>query len=346
MRGKPDQWAAAVRDVHDCGWLSEPYEVARGVWAAQPTAHGWRAAAYELAARLPGQVWPGRRSVSWVCGANGPHGRLLDPGDVPAIREAQDTLADLGLRDEMPWSLGRIARALLTWAVPPERCPANTDHLLEGIEVGYHDCRPGEYPQAQMWDVHSYYYTLLERAPSPRVQVGRSGSVHWGALTTEERARWRQMLAVVDRQKVLRNSLVGTAMGAKGKRVVFVRDKERPGRALRVPVSLPGGPYRGLGLLIVRTGYELCHAAACETDSIYSTIDSVCFVGQSTRGPKAWESLGFECAVKAGGAADIRRRGCWRVGHAQTVPYAREYRMPVGVPRPGPPPFLVWKEWL
>jgi len=321
--------------------ITHPQFVAPGVWACSHTGHGWGQVAYDLACQLPGQIWPGRKGCSWVC--NGLAGQLIDIDDVPDLRHATDTLADLGIREEEYWSMGRAARALLGWVADPATCPVNNDVLLDGIEIGYHDCQPGVYECATMYDCKSYYFRLLERLPSLRV-IATKDALIWDQMTPCEKARWKDALQAVEGCKVLRNSLVGCAMGASGKTLAYKRDPERPGRAVAFQLRLPGGPFRGAGLLIIRSAYELCQLASLQTDSVYSTIDSV--VTESSLRPKVWEDLGLQVERKAGGLAVICRRGCWKVGPKETLPYKAGYRLSVPVSRAETPHTQYWRQWL
>lgn len=363
-------WYEAVMNMYHCGFITEPTEVADCVYTATQTGHGWVAVASEMACGLPGQIWPGKSSVSWVCGAGGPHGRLIDTQDVARMEKAYAVCTALGADCYMPWSMGRIATACMKWAVDPKRCPTNTERLLKDITIGYHDCTPGHYPDhgerfirdpmkdlfdegsahpnpdyrpgATMYDVSGYYYNLLVRARSPRLQVG--SRLFWGDLTDREGGRWKDMLVAVASYKTLRNSLVGSAMGAKGKRPVYAQDKAKPGTSKRTMIPLPGGPFRGLGLLIVRTGWELSCIASGEVDSIYGTIDSVTSVGETP--PRVWTAYGLKTEIRHQGDTTIHRRGCWKVGPKATIPYISGHTMTVPVARAELPERLYYREWL
>lgn len=336
------QFAVAVAELRRRNVIGEAWEVWPGCWATAPV-RGWQHVGREAAGLLPGQIWPGRGGVSWVCGSGGPHGRIMASTQVQDIGRAQDTCAGLGIRSDTHWSIGRMARDLLTYVCDPDTCPIRSEHLGQGIELGYHCCKPGAYPDSLLLDVSAYYYSLLCRAPSLRVVCGRRGSVVWGPMSDGERGRFRDVLALVAPDKILRNSLVGCAMGATGKRLVYMRDKQTR-EVVKRRMTLPGGPFRGLGLLILRSGYEITAAEALCSDATYSTIDSV--VTQSTLSGRVWERFGLEVSVKASGDADIIRRGCWAVGPLKTEPYTSGYRGTVAVP-PAPLPAVQYhRAWL
>jgi len=339
-------FSEAVADLYYCGFVTLPVPVAPNVYHCSHTGHGFQAAAREIARNLPGQVWPGRRGFSWVCGGGGPHGVVFDSGDLAKLHAAQDRLADLGL-DRNVWSLGRAARLLLHFVAPGAKAGPgrSAERLLEGIEVGYHDCIPGEYPSATMYDVRAYYYSLLTRLPSLRVGV-LGGKVEFYPMSADERARWREVLEVVNEQKVLRNSIFGAAMGKTGKSTVFHRDKARPGKVRERRLQLPPGPFRGAGLLVARTAWELCRDASEETDSVYSTVDSV--TTRSGSEPQTWKGLGLIPERCHEGRAHICGLGSWRIGdaHEGTKPYRAGMRQPRPVERHERPQVAYGRAWL
>jgi hypothetical protein len=259
------------------------------------------------------------------------------------VVNAQDTCADLGINPAGLWSVGACARACLAFVCDPQRVATNTDRLIDGIEIGYHDCKPGVYRDLTMYDVKGYYYALMRRLPSLHVEPTHD-YLHWHPMRPDERGRWGDMLGAVEGNKPLRNSLVGCAMGASGYRGVWSRDEERPGKARKLVLRLPGGPHRGAGLVVIRTAWELCLLASRQTGSVYSTIDSV--TTETGRIPTVWADHGFTVETKAHGLAVICRRGCWKVGNHATKPYTSEHRMMVAAPKPDDPSFWYHKLWL
>lgn len=352
------QFADALQDLHNCGYLTRPMELEPSAWSATPTIGGFLAAAYELACRLPGQLWPSDSGVSWVCGRGGPHGLLVNPDTLPGVTDAQRQLAQLGCIPALPWTRGRLCRAALSWVADIKSLPVASEHIMEGIPWGYHSCTPGNYQNVAMFDVRAYYYGLLRWLPSLRVAVNRRLEIEWLPMSDLERDRWEYLLQIAGSDKLLRNSLAGCAMGGKGSRMIYqrgpgkqtwpdgsaVRHFDPNAGAHRVSMRLPATPWRAAGLVLVRAGAEMAMIAASETGSVYTTVDSV--VTRTGGAPTVWKSKGFAVELKASGDADIRRRGSWRVGNLQTPTYAAGYRVAVGVPNAEIPPVLTHASWV
>lgn len=338
----------ALRDAFHCGVITDPVELGPRAYSATPTLPGTNLC-YELASRLPGQLWPGSQGISWVCGGKGPHGRLVAPEHVPAIIEAQDTCRTICPLPDMPWSVGRLSRAIMAWVGPADRKGAPEALKIEP----YHDCAPGRYEgEWSMYDASAYYYTLACRAKHPYPAISKSGRVLWPKCDPDVKARWHDMLPAIGGCKLLRNSLVGAAMGGSGKRVVwmsgpgdpsspfFLADKAAHMRVLR----LSSGPWRSLGLLVLRSGYEIAREASVEVQSVYTATD--CVVTTCPGPPNIWGRLGITGTLRAKGEADIIRLGSWKVGPRATLPYQNEPHKAVVVPYAPVPPVEVYRQWL
>lgn len=332
---KCKQWSAALEDLYNCGYITRPQQLEGVAYAATPTigTDRWDTIAYELASRLNGTLWPGAQGVTWVCGRDAPHGMLVNVNSLQDLKSAQNVLADMGCLPKLPWTRGRMARAALKWVCDLEKSSHRTSHIMEGAKYQYHSCKSGVYKGAKLYDVSSYHYRLLQWAPSLRVSVSPNLNVHWGPFSDHERGRFRDLLQGVEGDKLLRNSLVGCAMGGSGRTAAYMRG---PGERFRADGSeryrwradatahcrmmeLSPSPYRGVGLIIVRSAYELCAIAARETQSVYSTADSVCTIDGSK--PRVWDDLGLLTRVIGEGDADIIKNGCWRVGLRETQTY-------------------------
>lgn len=352
-----DLFRLALEDMYQCGLISSPMALDSRVWAGTPTMGGWCDVAYELACRLPGQLWPGNHGVTWVCGRGGPHGMIIDHASIHQLRDAQEALAGIGLRVEVPWSRGRLCRAALSWVADPDTIPTGTDHIMEGVSHAWFHCTPGTYDSLNAYDVRSFYYSLSRYAPGPRVWCTKESEVVWGGHTDHEKGRWRDLLSVVGNDKLLRNSLVGCAMGSKHARPVYMRGPGKPtyedgnpkpffdptAGAHRRHLTLSGTPWRALGLLIARSAYELCGIASYETGSVYSATDSVFTTGNS---PQIWSEYGFETELKASGQAEVYCRGVWRVGNLATPTYLSGARDTIETPPSELPRRMVHQKWL
>ena len=310
-----------------------------------------------------------------------PHGIIVSRDAYSRTLAARECLRDLGVLGTMLpkplFSVGACARALLAWAfTEPMTYEPSCETLLETIEFGFHACKPGRYvgteprtirnpapknlddaatdvpnpahkPPVVLWDVKSYYYNMISRLPSVRVSVFRNAIKFWN-LRPDERARWRDVLDAVRDNKPLRNTIAGACLGSLKPSPAFTSapDKKCPGEPGTVRrIAVPGspGPFRAAGLLVVRSGYELCQRQYIDTDAVYGTIDSVANGG--TR-PKVWESVGLTATIKAGGNAEVCHRGSYRIGAFQTKPYATGSRIAAPKDAGEPPVVLFYKKWL
>jgi len=199
-----------------------------------------------------------------------------------------------------------------------------------------------------LWDVKSYYYNMISRLPSVRVSVFRNAVKFWN-LRPDERARWRDVLDAVRDNKPLRNTIAGACLGSFKPSLAFTSAPDKKasttetGTVRRIAVPGSAGPFRAAGLLVVRSGYELCQRQYIDSNSVYGTIDSIANSG--TR-PKVWESVGLTATVKAGGNAEVCHRGSYRIGAFQTKPYATGSRIAAPKDAGEPPAILFYKKWL
>ena len=370
----------AVGDMFQCGFLSEYQILEPGVVVAQDT-QGWDEVFSGLAERLPGILMPSKNDSGgvWICGGGKtnppPHGIIISRDAYTHTLAARECLRDLGVIGTMLpkplFSVGSCARALLAWAFTEPHYEPSSERLLDGITFGFHACKPGRYicreprtipnpapadltdsavevpnpahkPPIILWDVKSYYYNLICRLPSMRVSTYRNALKFWNARP-DERARWRDVLEAVRDNKPLRNSLAGACLGSLKPSPAFTSANAVPGTVRRISVPGSPGPFRAAGLLVVRSGYELCQRQFIETDSVYGTIDSVANSGAR---PRVWESVGLTATVRAGGNAEICHRGSYRIGVFQTKPYAQGSRSVVPVAPTEPPGVLFYKQWL
>jgi len=242
-----------------------------------------------------------------------------------------------------------------------------TDNEDEADPVGYHECTPGEYGDCALYDCSAYYYTMLSRIAEgeiitlrPRFEwLGNRWEIDGGAWRNGEQERLRETLKEVADCKPLRNAMVGAAMGSYRRLLVYVAG-EKPGTAKSVYMKPGPGPYRRLGLLIVRTGYDLCREQSRLSNSVYSTVDSVC-VPVGAEGPHLWKAYGFRTGIKHHGAVEIAGFGTWgfwRKGTFkpplketgewlhQTDPYKAGYWEYAQVLPPEEPATYLYKEWL
>lgn len=283
----------------------------------------WDDIAKECAEYLPGMVrLLSSGGLVWINGADGPHGICLDPSQWAQWEEARNVAHRFfgwGLRPEKVATVGSIARLFLDWTADAQEYKPDAEWLLKGATYGYHDCKPGEYENVRMWDVNGYYFHILRELKTLRFRVRRNGLSPM-PLRPDETEKWSHVIDVVKDCKVLRNSLVGVMCGSLERGTAYTRAGCKNGERVR-RIHPPGraGGFRAAGLLVVRCGYEFCRAESLHSGSIYSTIDCVTLC--EDREPFVWGSYGFPSSVRYAGQADIRGRGCYRIGLRPTLPY-------------------------
>lgn len=353
-------------------WESDPDRGDRVCMANAP--RGWAQVARFCASTGAGGTWiPSDSGVSWRFGSlRG--GTITDAGgnwerDVLGgyVRGewrmgAREILAGLVGKEEAAdvWTVGGAARKLWNWIgagekheypTLPDRAQTEnlypivgtqTVHLPNGRtedvsvreQIAYHDCYPGEYEGITMWDVDSYYATMLQRvAEGKRLSLRpiyheEKNRIRWGRWREGERERLIDALGAAWPHKRLRNSLWGVALGSYRYQIAYVAAGE--GKARRIMFRPGPGPFRPLALVIARSARDLCHAQALTVNSRYSTVDSVSVANGCL--PRLWQAYGFTVNVKHKGNADFRSYGTWA--------FWRE-----GSPKP-PDPAAPAPEWL
>ena len=347
-------FGTAVLELAHCGFIDvESLEgLDDGVFACTVSNVGFNACARELAYLLPGQIRPLRngKGLVWINGQNGPHGVLLEWETVQTVKQARATLAGIVRLPSLPWTIGAVARQLLRTLEDGKGQPyqKSAEYLLDGVPYGYHECTPGVYksaseywqppppkkhlfdegvkalvnpdhvPAITMYDVEGYYFAMLKRLKGLHI------TVYPDDLTIEPfrpdmKDAWTYLLESVEENKTLRNSLAGALAGSLKRGRAYCRDLDTGGVKVIAP---PGsaGPYRAAGLLLVRSGVELCHCEALTTNSVYATIDSVVTTGTTT--PVVWPSWGFTVSKKGQGNGEICHRGSYQIGNKRTLNYA------------------------
>lgn len=329
--------------------------IADNVWACTLNYDSWAAIAAKFSMQLPGIVMPTRNGIIWICGGNGPHGVLLSNApvnpDAPNQGSALDhvidsrrALLDAGYKGVIGWTMGGMSKRLLKHVCEPQFCPDIAEKIVEGINPGYYRCIPGVYDNAFLYDVSSYYYTFLTMLDAPnRSLVCAPGlmSITWGKWKDGEREKYRQVLAAVKHCKALRNSLVGAAQGTTEGRKCYTRTETGGYRSFVLRGKR--GPFRGLGLLIVRCGYELTQREALTNGAIYSIIDSVILTHSE---PSVWPSYGFYVDRQAQGQTEIVGKANYKIGPVQKVLYRQGYRHSEKVDADKPARFSYVDAWL
>lgn len=369
-------FGTAVLELADCGFIDidSLQGLDDNVFACTVSNHGFAACARELAYLLPGQLRPlkGGRGLVWINGRNGPHGVLIEWEGFRSTMEARETLAKL-VPGPYPWTVGSCAKKLIKHIGDKQPYEKAMEWLLDGVTYGYHECTPGRYsnqiprfvpsgevqrdlfhvtrreipnpdykPAVTMFDVKGYYYQMLRMVPSLYWDVYPT-SARGMLMGPETKAAWKDVLDCVEPCKILRNSLAGAFAGSLKPGSAFTRDLDTGGVKEIITPGSPG-PFRALGLLLVRSGVELCHREALTHNAIYATIDSVSLLGDAV--PTVWQSFGFTVEKKAAGNAEICHRGSYKIGKTQTRNYANGDREYYAVERVPEIPVQYHRSWL
>lgn len=226
---------------------------------------------------------------------------------------------------------------------------------------------PNYEPALTLYDVDAYYYTMISRLQSLRV-APMYGKAWFGSMSPDEEARFKDAMQAIGETKILRNSLAGGMLGGTKPGLAYTASKPKrptyyskmtpekqaecdkaiaawvPGTVRRYKIPPIEGVARAAGLLVVRSGYELCREEAMQAGAKYAIIDSVvCTAGNA---PRVWERHGFSVSKKASGDGELCHRGSYRVGRRITVPYGRESREYTPIDYGNQPPVLYYKSWL
>lgn len=280
-----------------------------------------------------GQWWPKEKGLTWCMGSR--YAWVVTVDQVEAIMSARAIVLDLGL--DCGWSIGSAARALLRYVGPPQYHYKSSLGLLLETGNAYLECAPGEYPDSILWDCKSYYYTLMSRLPTWRVTLGGGDRLRLHGNLPGEEARRAEVLARVGGHKLLRNALVGCMTGREAGAVYYHAGRRKTHRG-------GPGPFRGAGLLIRRTGWELARRAAVDTGSVLSNTD--CVLSQGGRFPDVWADYGLIVEQRLDGDADVCSPITWRVGSHPTKFYAEGSRFLDPISRPAEPRSCYTSAWL
>lgn len=251
-------FAARVQELVNAGLIIRAVQIAPGVFAATPWAAGWAALARELVIGLGGQARiTAKRGISWQAGQV-VHGYLLEPGIIPDIQQAQAAISPIAPGASAYWSMGKLARLCLEYAGGGTSKTGyycnSAERLLDGIDYGYQEVKPGEFQNCRYFDVSGYYYSILKRLPTLKLRLC-GDRILWPCDTTGDAERWQEVLSIIAPHKALRNTLAGSAAGSR-KATGFWKWNKITGRGEWQPLGAMPGPARTAGLLVVRTGWE------------------------------------------------------------------------------------------
>lgn len=300
-----------------------------------------------------------KEGIKWSMG-NMTGGVLIMREILPGIKLSQAVVKGVITAKKSPpeaWTKGGNARTLIRYALDgPISGGGDAEELLEyakddGQDMGdkryqYHDCIPGHYPVATMWDLEAFFFTLISRLPCLRLSIytgsrNRSDPViDFGEWQGKEAGRWKEVTGQIAQTKILRNAVWGVLLGSNSSKITY-SSSPKTGFAegfvrQRFQSYSGGGLARAAGLLVARSGAEICARGAGETNSIYSTMDAVTAIAGEL--PVYWDSLGLPYRVKEkadllkdGIGANIIARGVWQLGGNHTEFYYPDGpRVPVG----------------
>lgn len=355
-RAKVEQWCtleelfAHLKTVgaiksHGCFW-----GIPGRLHCVEPEApYQWTDLAYLLSEVFPGQFWVGSNSISWVNGGK-PSLYFAPLGRLEGIIEARGICARLtGLPDEkIPCSSAGVARKMLEWVNIRQMTARALDFIGAKDSWQYQHCDPIDLPNAYLWDIQSCYFSLLQRAYSPKV-IWLNGRLHWCPISTEEHDRWDKMLLAAAPHKGIRNSFIGLMYAQsdglfysdgksnqnQDKALEYLRasdgvtlyqtgnhldhrlsprkidERQKPEEKQAKP-----GPLRPLASLIVRTAYELCGIARYEEKAFYANTD--CVITTNPHSPDCWKRYGLKVALKGQGPTSIYTVGYYVCGEYET----------------------------
>ena len=316
--------------LNSVSWIGEDVQGEEFSAYSAVSSSGWRITARELSKQFAGQFWVSAAGVTWVVGRDVTY--IVDPDMLPHVLNARSACHTLSCGKG--GTIGSCARRLLSWVARRQAC----SNVPEGITLAnwnYIESTPGIYKQAMLYDVQSCYWSLFCRLPSLRLSH-RQGEIIWHTMEEDELSRLTDLQAVIAREKVLRNALVGVCKGGAGPRCYYCRGEKRS-------LAPQTGPFARAANLIYRSAWELCRRAAEEVGAVYACVDSVASLGPR---PHAWEAVGLSTRIIAAGWSDICRPGVYRVGRKATHDYRRGIRSRVKINRPAALEKEVYKLWL
>ena len=303
----------------------------------------WGELAMNLSLNLSGQVWVGGQGLTYVCGKQpiwvAPYGKLQGIKEARAICQAFTGLPDV----KIPCSAAGVARRLLAHCGISQDDSGALDSIGAQQHWAYQYCEPTILENGYLHDIEACYFTLLKRAPSPKV-ILLAGKLRFCPIERDERYLWEKMLELAAPHKGVRNSFIGQ-MYAKGDGTYFFdgrcnknasdidlvrRTQEAIDNGLDglhlddlaedlTPKKQKHGPLRPLACLIVRSAYELCAMAQQYERAIYSNTD--CVITTSHRTPEVWARYGLTVSTKHSGQVETNAIGYYKVGTHETLPY-------------------------
>lgn len=253
-----------------------------------------------------GAIWMMKGAEGWI---------LVSPARVQSCHEAHSILLNTVPAGERSWSLlpftyGAIAGRFLKWfgVVAPDYTKAQEKMLLHPSEtLAHYRVVPGHYEgPLSLWDVEAYYYSLIQRLPTPLAYVMKK-SIAWEVIADDEMERWNVVVHAIGQHKMLRNALWGKMYGSDKPLVSYSR-KHPDGYTHNSNF----GPFRITAALVARSAHELTQLQSIGGGSVWSHTDAV--VLPAGEEPTIWQSKGLKVKREATGDAFIVDTISYRVG--------------------------------
>ena len=290
-----------------------------------------------------------KEGIKWSMG-NMTGGVLLTQESIAEVKLSQAIVAGIIPAKQAPppaWTKGGNARILLRYVLDKTiKGGVDSEELLalsdaEDTDPGdkryqCHDCIPGHYNHAIMWDLEAFFFNLICRLPCLKVGIYTDNRdagkpcIDFGQWSDKEGRRWEEVKAEIAQTKILRNAVWGVLLGSNAPKLTYSSAPKEgfPAGFVRQRFQnfSGGGLARSAGLLVARSAAEICAKGAAETNSIYSTMDAV--TAQDGELPRYWDSLGLPYRVKEKGdmqkdgiGVNIVARGVWQIGRGHTLFY-------------------------
>jgi len=248
----------------------------------------------------------GSISVAWVCGRSVIY--LTEAKHLQEI-EATRLVCSEFTEEEAPYSISACSRRMMKKVGIEDSCWGDSDKMLES--TGWHalTAKPGVYQDKTMYDLKGAYWQLVNRAPSPIINILSNGRIAFVRLPKKQDILWNSFKTKIAACKTARNSLIGSIAGNKSK--IFRRYVDDKGIVNYYKERrIPRNPLSQFAHLIVSSCYEITQEASVSVDSVYTHTDCVV----SDRLPQIFQDLQLVVAEKAKGFTEIIQIGNRRVG--------------------------------
>ena len=286
----------------------------------------------EIAKKIGGRIWPSGTGFTWTYGKHVFYALTYDARE--DVFKSRAICKKFGL--DCGWSHGNASRKLWQYIGHTGEYSSICEEFLDGVTQGYFHCLPKENTSAAMYDVKSYYYTMLCRLDNLDV-MPLEGEVCWGITEPDVMERFRDVVAEIGDCKMLRNSFAGSAAGSIGGTPYY--NKNGIGHQSMAPSNV-----RGIGLLIIRSAYEITQQAARQSNSIYTALD--CVITEEHKSPEIWRALEFETKCQGRGETSVYNLGTYKCGHKDTVFYRMGDRTKLECDLDDVPDNLYFRQWL